>query len=150
MLVLSTHSSKTQFENLSTHECRTNEAFSPDNTDFFSRQICICPGKENLGSEIDQPTRTLVKSIFDEVRTLRNKVVHRWGFKDIEQRELREIFERLGEPMGYHTEDETFFSEAAFVFVRLYARTNAIRIQLSYFVEREAVKEERRERGIVD
>ncbi len=147
MLILSGYLSKTKYENLANHKQRTEAAFSKDNTDFFSTAIEIAPGKSNLGTHIDIGTRIEFKKIFDEVRSLRNKVVHRWGYKDVGRGKIVEIFEGLGENAGYHETDDSFYSAASFVFVRLYARVNAIKTQLSYFIEKEAVRAEREGRG---
>lgn len=147
MLRLSGHLTKRQFDDLSTHKNRTNAAFSPNNTDFFSTTIEICPGKDGLGTDIPQTIRAETKKIFDETRTLRNKVVHKWGYKDVGRENLVEIFDRLGENPGYHEDDDSFYLSAAFIMVRLYARASAVKNQLSLFIEREAVRIEREERG---
>ena len=147
MLVLSGHISKTKFDNLSTQAARIPVAFSSHNTDFFSNQIEICPGKNNLGSEIQQTNRDNIEMIFEEVRKVRNKVVHRWGYKDLGQEKLRDIFSKLEEAINLNSSDDKFYLDACFVCVRLYAKTNVIGNQLLYFIEKEAVRAERKLRG---
>ncbi len=147
MLVLSSHLSKSQFKNINSHPRRTDIAFSNENTDFFSNEIKICPGKENLGITIQSQVRTEFKNIFDEIRTLRNSVVHKWGYKDISQQELKDTFNRIGEQIDLNDSHDDFLTQAAFIFVRLYARVNPLNNQLSYFNEKEIVREERATRG---
>lgn len=149
MLVLSGHKSRRQFEMLETHENQTKEAFAASNRAFFSTKISICPGKDNLGMDVPQTRRDEIKVIFDEIRTLRNRVVHGWGYRDVELEELRRIFEKLGEPLSHHQDDASLYSEAAFACVRLYAQSNQIKNQLSYFLEKHWVEEERRQRGVL-
>lgn len=147
MLVISGHMSKTQFNNLRTQSSRIPVAFSNQNTDFFSTQIEICPGKSGLGSDISQIIRDDSKNIFEEVGRIRNKVVHRWGYKDIGQHTLKDIFSSLREDINLNDSDDQFYSDACFVCVRLYARTSALGNQLSLFNEKEIVKAEREARG---
>ncbi len=147
MLVLSEHVSKTRFNALSTHEARTRVAFDSANTDFFSTAIQIAPGKGDLGSDISATQRAEMENIVNEVRALRNKVVHRWGYKDIGRERLTEMFQRMGENPIYDPDDDGWYAKAAFLFVRLYAKTNPLKNQLSLFVEREAVRAERAARG---
>ena len=78
---------------------------------------------------------------------VRNKVVHRWGYKDLGQEKLQEIFSELGESINLNSSDEKFYSDACFVCLRLYAKTNVIGNQLLYFIEKEAVRAERESRG---
>lgn len=147
MLVLSGFKTKTQFNNLKTHKERTKVAFSTDNTHFFSNQIEICPGKSNLGQLMPTANRAEINKILDTIRTMRNKVVHSWGFKDLSKENIKHHFEQLGEDISLHTSENEFYKNAAFVFVRLYARVNYIKNQLSYFHEKEMVRLEREERG---
>ena len=92
--------------------------------------------------------RREVENIFNEVRTLRNKVVHKWGYKDISREKLRDIFSNVNEAVDTSSDDNTFFHRATNVLIRLYARTkNAISNQLSYFNEKYMVEKEREERG---
>ncbi len=147
MLVLSSHISKSQFKNINNHPRRTTMAFSDDNIDFFSNQIIICPGKENLGNTIESQVKTELENIFNEIRTLRNNVVHKWGYKDISQQEIKDIFNRIGEDINLDDSNNEFYSKSAFVFVRLYARVNPLKNQLNYFTEKAIVEAERKSRG---
>lgn len=147
MLVISGYISKTRFNGLNNHKNRTAEAFSTANTSFFNENIEICPGKDNLGMDIPMEFRNQVKAIMDEVRTLRNKVVHGWGVKDVSREKLSEIFGRLGETIVIVGDDETFYKQAAFIFVRLYAKTGSFRNQLSILNEKSIVQKERQNRG---
>ena len=147
MLIQSGHISKTRFKDLQTHARRTPIAFSVDNTDFFSNNIEICPGKENLGATLLDDVKDELKNIFDKIRTLRNKVVHKWGYKDISQQEIKDTFALVGENIDLNDSDDIFYKNAAFIFVSLYARANPLNNQLSYFNEKEMVETERKARG---
>ena len=147
MLIQSKHISKTRFKDLQTHARRTPIAFSADNTDFFSNSIEICTGKDNLGATIHDNVKDELKNIFDKIRTLRNKVVHKWGYKDISQQEIKDTFALVGENIELNDSDDIFYNNAAFIFVRLYARANPLNNQLNYFNEKEMVEAERKSRG---
>lgn len=147
MLVLSGHSSKTSFKSLGTHEYRTKEAFSVNNIEFFTNNIIICPGKENLGNIIPLALREEVEEIFNQIRTLRNKVVHGWGYKDIPCDKLRDMFSNVNEAIDTSLSDNAFYQRATSVLIRLYAKTSQIRNQLSLFNEKYVVNKEREERG---
>ena len=148
MLVLAGHVSMRRFNELETHKRRTAVAFDDANTDFFSTNIEICPGKEGLGAAIETRARSEAKGILDEIRTLRNKVVHAWGYKDVGRDRIRTTLEGLGEQLGYHESDDAFYAAAAYAMVRLYARIhNMLAAQLSYFIEKEVVRAERASRG---
>lgn len=147
MLVLSGHLDKSKFTKLHTHKERTSEAFSKNNTAFFSNQIEIIPGKSIKMATIADETRRQIEVIFNEIRTLRNGVVHKWGYKDVGRDKVSEIFRKLNEDPGYQESDDEFYANAAWIFVRLYTRTNQINTQLKYFIQRTAVREDREERG---
>jgi hypothetical protein len=147
MLVQSGHISKTRFNHLRHHEKRIPIAFSTLNTDFFTDQIEICPGKEKLGSIIPNQTRFELERIFNEIRKLRNKVVHSWGHKDVGQQAIVDIFRELGEDINLNESDDEFYRDASFVCIRLYARCSSIKNQLSLFNEKEIVRLEREARG---
>jgi hypothetical protein len=91
--------------------------------------------------------RIQVKNILDETRTLRNKVVHGWGIKDVSREKLGEIFGRLGETISLVDDDDRFYKQASFIFVKLYAKTGSFRNQLSILNERNIVEKERGNRG---
>jgi len=147
MLVLSGHMHKPHFERLRTHNKRLSKAFSKRNSSFFSDRIEICPGKDGLGSLISDPDRAELRRIFDTVRIMRNKVVHAWSFQDVTKVEIESYYNQLKEYINIRLPDDEFYTNAAFVFVRLYARANYIRTQLSYFQEKEKVRRERASRG---
>ncbi len=84
----------------------------------------------------------------DDVRDLRNKVIHGWGHKHVPETTLRSFFSDLSEPLQPHYPNEDdFYDQAAFNFVRLYSRTQPLKTQLSLILEREAIKQERASRG---
>lgn len=147
MLVLSGHFIETQFDGLYSQYHRIDHAFSANNTAFFTDNITICPGKENLGHIMPIPQRGEVKNIFNEIRQLRNKVVHSWGYQSITRDELQEIFSRMNESIDTTLDDKEFYQSLSAVFIRLYARVNPIRNQVDLFNERYVVKKEREERG---
>lgn len=147
MLVLSGHSSKSAFKALDNHKNRTKEAFSVTNTEFFTNNITICPEKDNLGNIMPLALREEVEKIFNQIRKLRNKVVHGWGYKDIPRDKLRDIFSNINEAVDTTLNDNAFYKRATSVIIKLYAKTNQIRNQLSLFNEKYVVNKEREERG---
>ena len=148
MLVLSGHVSKGEFRKLKDHERQTEKAFHPDNTDFFSTTIRICPGKEGLGQHIDETQRRQMKTALDKIRTLRNRVVHGWGYKDLGRERLLEDLAAAGANVGHPQEtDGQFYTQLAHGIVQLYARTHPLVNQLHLIIEREAVADERAARG---
>ncbi len=149
MLVLSGHCSDTQFDDIHSQYRRINNAFSEDNTDFFTDSITICPGKENLVDIMQNPQREEVKNIFNEIRRLRNKVVHGWGYRSIARDELQEIFSRMNESIDTTLDDKEFYQSLCAIFIRLYSRVNPIRNQVDLFNERFVVKKEREERLLI-
>lgn len=147
MLVKSGYKTLTEFNNLYMHENRINEAFTSSNTHFFSNNIQICPGKENLGQLIQTNEINNMKEIFNTVRKMRNKIVHSWGYRDLSKEDINSYFRRVCEYINLRTTDDEFYRNAAFVFVRLYAKVNYIRNQLSYFHQKEMIEIERKSRG---
>ncbi len=147
MLVLSGYKSTSAFDRLGNHKKRIHVAFSANNTHFFSNTIEICSGKSGLGHIITSAERTKIQDIFDAIRIMRNKVVHSWGYKDIPKEDLNDFFDQLGEPIDTRTSEGEFYKRAAFTCVRLYAKVNYIKTQLSYFHEKEMIRLERQNRG---
>jgi len=147
MLMLSGHSSKNAFKNLFNHKNRTKEAFSLNNTEFFTDKISICPGKENLGSIMPVDSRKKVEKIFNVIRILRNDVVHKWGYEDLTRNDLKDRFSNVNEALDITQDDNAFYQSATHVLIRLYARTSNVKNQLSYFNEKYVVNKEREERG---
>lgn len=147
MLVLSGHLSRRKFKNLETQAKRIPVAFSDNNTQFFSQQIEICPGKGGLGSHIPSEIKDAQEKTFEKIRKLRNKVVHSWGYKDIGQQEIKDDFLDLGENINLIEPDDAFYEQASFVLVRLYAKASLLNNQLSLFTEKEMVRLERESRG---
>lgn len=115
------------------------------NTKFFTDNIS--PGKENQGSIMPLTSRREVENIFNEIRKLRNKVVHKWGYRDITRDELRDIFSNLNETIDTTLNDDDFYQRATFVLIRLYTKTSHISNQISLFNEKYVVNKEREERG---
>ena len=147
MLVKSGYKTQVEFNNLYTHENRTNEAFTSSNTHFFSDSIEICPGKGGLGLLIPDPEINNMKEIFETVRKMRNRIVHSWGYKNLSKEDIEAYFAQVGEYINLRTTDDEFYRNAAFVFVRLYAKVNYLKNQLSYFHEKEMIELERNSRG---
>ena len=146
MLVLSGHMSKTKFDDKKA-EHLIKEAFAERNTFLQSGKIEICVGKSVLCERVTDKARGDLVNIFQEIRWLRNRVAHRWGYQDIGCDKILEIFRKVGESIDYYTTDEDFYNKAAFVFVRLYARASIIESRLALLIEREAIKLERAARG---
>ena len=147
MLVLSKYKTDGEFESLSNANNRINCGFSRRNTYFFSEQINICPGKENLGQLISDDARLKLQNIFHMIRDMRNAVVHSWSYNDLSKEELKNRFESVGEQVKMHLDIPEFYADATQNFVRIYARVNYVRSQLLYFRENEYVRLERIERG---
>ena len=118
MLVLSGHMSKTKFNN-GKAEHLIKEAFSEGNTFLQAGRITICPGKEPFHEGLPDESRQVLENIFHEIRKLRNRVAHRWGYQDVGCDKILEIFRKVGENIDYYITEEDFYHKATFVFVRL-------------------------------
>ena len=148
MLVLSGHRTDAQFGRLNTQQDRTVEAFDGSNTAFFDDPVSLPGGRTIPIGEILPATRDEMRVIFDEVRKLRNNIVHAWTYKHPERSDLANRFQTMGEQLQtHHDTDDDFFEHATTVLVRLFARVNPLDGRASVFRERAIVEEERRNRG---
>lgn len=147
MLVLSEHWSETKYRQ-SRQEVAIKAAFDGANTDFFTTEVVLCPGKTVQLLPMDATERAEWVECFDTVRKLRNQIVHSWGSRDISRADLEARFNAIGEMMNTFGTDEEFYTRETFLFTRLYARANnRIGNQLTLFNERAEIRRDREERG---
>ncbi len=147
IIVLSGFKTEADFGALRTANNRINSGFSNGNTDFFSDQIHLCPGKENLGRLITDEERDRLRKIFHMIRDMRNAVVHAWSYNNLTKHEINGFFQTVGEHVDVRLSASDFYRDATQNFIRLYAKVDYIRSQLMYFKEREYIRAERQERG---
>jgi len=95
-----------------------------------------------------QHVRDELEKIFEEIRKLRNNVVHGWGYKDIGQEGIQKAFTNMGESVPMRESEEEFYHDASFVLIRLYAKSNSLKLQLGLLRGKEEVLAERKNRGV--
>lgn len=147
MLVLSGYKTENEFEGLKNQGTRIDCAFSRRNTFFFTNQIVIRPGIENQGQLIDDALREALKDIFHKIRDMRNEIIHAWSYNDLGKENISQRFAEMGEHIGTHLDDDAFYRDAAFQFVRLYARVGYVRGQVLLFNAKRVVRLDRESRG---
>ena len=92
MLVLSGHRSNSQFKGLNKQQNRAIEAFDSSNSAFFGDPVLMPGDRELTIGEIPGDSLRRMQVIFDEVRKLRNKVVHEWTYKHPDRSDLARRF----------------------------------------------------------
>ena len=147
MLVLSGYKTEVEFEDLKNQSSRIDCAISRRNTSFFNNQIEIRPGVENEGQLIEDPQREALKDIFHGIRDMRNKIIHAWSYNDLGKENLSQRFADMGENIGTHLDEDTFYRDAAFQCVRLYARVQYVRSQVIVFNAKQVVRLDREASG---
>lgn len=146
ILVKSGHLSNAAFRNLN-HQDAITASFSSFNTDFFQNRITLCPGKEVDLPSVDQVARDSLAEIMQDVRVLRNKVAHSWGFKSTDQR-IHDFCVKYNTPILVSPNpDEDLLNAGAQAILNLYARLNPIRQHVLLFIERKYIQDDQRSRG---
>ena len=107
------------------------------------------PGKRIISvGAIEIQYRDEMRIIFDEVRKLRNKVVHSWTYKHPERPDLVNRFQLMGERLQTsHATDDEFFEHTTTALIRLFARVSPLDNRASVFREARIIDEERSSRG---
>ena len=148
MLVLSGHLSMRKFKDLKTQKRRIAAAFDPSNTAFFDDPVSM-PGNRTIEmGAISIANRDLMRVIFDEVRTLRNNVVHAWTYRHPERADIAMRFQSMGQQLlTNHEADDEFFDHATDILVSVFTRVNLLDSRASLFRERRIVEDERQVRG---
>ena len=148
MIVRSGHMSKTKFDNLNTHEERISCAFDKKNKKFFAKSFYICPGKSCDVAEMRLETRSYLKLIMNELRKLRNDVAHSWGYREVSEERIIQLFKEAEHNLQYTSNAKDFFEAAAQGLIAIYCKIkNPLGDRYNLLSEREAVSKDREDRG---
>lgn len=148
MLVQSGHISYRKFKELQNHKNRIEAAFKEDNTSFFATKFEVCPGKSVQTNEVSPETRTFLAAVMNDVRKMRNDVAHKWGYRDVPEERIKELFETARVNLPYAPDAEAFFEIAAQLLTAIWAKIkNPLDLRYKLIAEREAIRADRVERG---
>ena len=147
MLVLSECKTESEHKKLYSHQARSQVAFDKANTNFREPVVTIAPGK-SIERSLDENGLAEQETNFENVRTMRNQVLHSWFHRKVTRQKITQYLANCGEVLGEHLSEEDFYKQATHSLIRLYAKAyNTIGGKVLHFEEKVRVQAERANRG---